>query len=149
MYRTSNVARLAGAVSLPIFLAVWGLFSLFLVGESTVTTWALGLASMLPISGLLAAATDGRPLPRTGFQYAVGLVASVVIFSVAYLGIVIVDHAVIGILHDLGWFELIAIGVTFGLFAGVFTLVDLRYVERPVTAAMLEERYLDEWARTE
>ena len=148
MYRTANVARLAGAVSLPVFLAGWGLCFLFVAGETTVTTWALGLASMFPVSALFLAATGDRHRPRTGRQYALGLVVSVVGISVAYLGVAIADQAAISVFRGLSVVEVIAIGIVFALFAGVLALVDLRYVERPVTAAMLEERYLDRSVRT-
>ena len=143
-YRTSNVARVAGAMSLLVFLAGWGLLSLFVAGETTATTWALGLACMVPVSGLFVAATDNRPLPRPGLQYAVGLVASVLILSVAYLSAVVFDYATIGALTGLNSLTLAALGVGAALLGGGLTLVDRRYVERPVTAALLEERYLDD-----
>ena len=136
-------------MSLPAFLAGWGLLFLFVAGETTVTTWALGLGSMFPVSALLVAAAGDRTLPRTGRQHAVGLAASVVVVSVAYLGVAIADRAVIGVLRGLGPVELIAVGIAFALFAGGVALVDVRYVERPITAPVLEERYLDESVRYE
>lgn len=142
-YRTSNVARLAGAVSLPVFLAAWGLFSVLLTGETTVSTWALGLASMFPVSALLVAATGNRSLPRTGLQYAVGLVASVAVVSVAYLVLVVAEYAAIGTIASLDTLELVAVALVFALLGGALALVDVRYVDRPVTAARLENRYLD------
>jgi hypothetical protein len=150
MYRTSNVARLAGAVSLPVFLAGWGLAFSLVAGETTVSTWALGLASMFPVSALLVVAAGSRSSsrPRTGFQYAVGLVASVVAFSTAFLGAVAVaDYAAVGALAGLGALELAGVGTAFALFLVILVLVDARYVERPVTAAMLEDRYLDDPVR--
>jgi hypothetical protein len=131
-------------VSLPVFLAGWGLLVLLVAGETTATTWALGLASMFPVSALLVAATGARTLPRTGRQHAVGLVASVAVVSTAYLGVAFADRSVIGVLRGLGPVELVAVGVTFALIAGAVALVDARYVERPITAPVLEERYLDE-----
>ena len=143
-YRTSNVARLAGAVALPILLAGWGLFSVFVGGETTATTWALGLAAMFPVSGLLVAATGERPVPRSGLQYAVGLVVSVVALSVAYLGVAITDSAAIRTLAGLEPPTLVTVGVLCSLFGAALTFVDVRYVERPLTATLLEERYLDD-----
>jgi len=149
MYRTPNVARLAGAVSLPVFLAGWGLLFSLVGGETTVTTWALGLATMFPLSALFVGVTSdrSRSRPRTGLQYAVGLVASVVAFSLAYLAVAVVDYTAVGVLAGLGWPELVATGVAFTLVVGVLAFVDARYVERPVTAALLEERYLDDPVR--
>ena len=143
-YRTANVARLAGAISLPVILAGWGLVFLFLDGETTVTTWALGLASMFPVSGLLVAVTGERSVPRSGLQYAVGLVVSVVVLSVAYLGVALANSAVIRSFAGVGLPALITVGVLCSLVGVVLAFVDLRYVERPLTAALLEERYLDD-----
>jgi len=149
MYRTSNVARLAGAVSLLAFLAGWGLLFLLASGETTVTTWALGFAFMFPISGLLASLAQHRSPPRTGTEYAMGLVASVVTLSVSYIGVVILDYPVVRAVAGFDSLELVSAAVVFALLVGVLAFVDVRYVERPDTAARLEERYLDRPLRSD
>lgn len=145
-YRTANVARLAGAVSLPVFLAGWGLLCWVVAGETTATTWALGLAFMFPVSALFVAVAGNRSRSRlrTGLQYAAGLLTSVVVFSIAYLGVTAVDSAAVDTLASPGSLELVAVGVVFALLVGLLAVVDARYVERPVTAAVLEDRYLDD-----
>lgn len=143
MYRTSNVARLAGAVSLLALLAVWGLVCLLALGETTATTWALGLAFALPASALSLAGAQSRAVPRAGTAYAVGLVAGVVVLSVSYVGVALAEYAAIRALAGVGPLGLVAGAAGFGLLGGALTLVDVLYVERPVTAALLEERYLD------
>ena len=144
MYQTSNVARLAGAVSLPVFLAGWGFLYLLASGETTVNTWALGLASMFPISALLISIARNRSPPRTGIEYAIGLVGSVVILSVTYVGLVVADYSLMRAIARFNSIELFAAAVIFALLGGILAFVDAKYVERPITAAMLEERYLDE-----
>ena len=149
-YRTSSVARLAGAASLPVFLAVWGGFSLLVVGETTVTTWALGLATMFPVSALLLGASRNRAPPRSGAEYAVGLVVIVVTgagrvtVSVAFVGVGVADSSLVGAVAGVGPVELVAAAVGSAALGGVLALVDVRYVERPETAAVLEARYLDD-----
>jgi hypothetical protein len=144
MYRTPNVARLAGALSLPVFLVLGGLLSLVVVGETTATTWELGLASMVPLSALFLVATQYRSPPRAGTQYAVGLVGCVVAVSVAYVTGALVDYATVRSLAGFAPIELLAAGSAFALLGGALALVDVFYVERPDTATVLEERYLDD-----
>lgn len=146
-YRTSNVARLAGAASLFVVLAAWGLLSILAAGETTVSTWAVGLASMVPVSALLLGVAENRSPPRTGMEYALGLLASVVTVTVAYIGFAAVDYATLRAVVTLDPLQLLAAAAGFALLGGLLALVDLRYVERPLTAALLEERYLDEPVR--
>lgn len=143
-YRTANVARLAGAATLPTFLAAWGAVSIAAAGETTAATWALGLASMFPVSALLLGYARSRPPPRTGTAYAVGLVAGVVVLSVAYVALVAVDAAAMAAVAGLDPVELTVAAVGSALLGGALALVDARYVERPETATRLEARYLDE-----
>jgi hypothetical protein len=131
-------------VSLPAFLAAWGLLSLSVVGEVTASTWALGLAAMFPVSALLVAATGERVRHRTRRQYALGLVGGVVVLSVAYLGVAAVDDAPLRGLVGLNTLEVSIVGAAFALFGTALALVDSRYVEHPLTAALLEDRYLDD-----
>lgn len=149
MYRTANVARLAGAVSLLAVLAVWGTLSLLTAGETTVTTWAVGLAAMFPVSALLLGVAGSRPPPRTETEYALGLVVGVVTLSVAYVGAVAADAATVRAVAGVGPLELVVAAVGFALLGGTLALVDARYVERPLTAALLEERHLDDPVRRE
>ena len=144
MYRTRTVARLAGALSLPVFLAVGGLLSLALLGETTATTWELALASMIPGSALVLVATQYRSPPRAGTQYAVGFVGSALTVSVAYVGGAFVDYAAVRRLAGFAPLELVAVGSAFALLGGALALVDIFYLERPDTAALLEERHLDD-----
>ena len=144
MYQTSTVARLAGAVSLPVFLACWGFLYLLASGETTVNTWAIGLASMFPISAILITLACNRSPPRTGIEYAIGLVGGVVILSVTYVGLVVADYSLMRAVARFNSLELLAAAIIFALLGGILAFVDARYIERPITAAMLEERYLDE-----
>ncbi len=131
---------MAGAVALLGVLAVWGLLSLLVGGETTATTWALGLGVMYPVSALSVAGTDTEP----GRQYAVGLAAGVVVLSVAYLGVGVVDYTLVESLAGFDPLELVAVSVVAALLGGGLGLVDVTCVERPVTAAALEERYVDD-----
>ncbi|WP_255151113.1 hypothetical protein [Halorarius halobius] len=146
-YRTSNVARLAGAASLLAALAGWGYLSHLTAGETTVTTWAVALAALFPVSALLLGAAGSRSPPRTGTAYAVGVAAGVTILSVGYLGAVTADYATVRTLAAVESLELGVAAVGFTLVGGTLALVDHRYVERPVTAALLEERHLDDPSR--
>lgn len=142
MYQTATVARLAGAISLVVILATWGLLALAVAGETTATTWALALASMFPISALVLGVVEAR-FPRTA-EYAVGLVVGVVALSTAYLGVVAADDSLIEPVAAFGPVELLAAALGCGVLVGLLALVDQRYVEHPPSAALLEERHLDE-----
>ncbi|MFB6139679.1 MAG: hypothetical protein ABEJ26_04510 [Halosimplex sp.] len=143
-YETTAVARVAGALSLFASLAVWGLLSLLATGEVTVTTWALALAVMFPLSALAFGYADDRtPLGR-GSEYALGLLVCVIAVSVLYLAAVAVDLTVVGALTGAGPVGLAAAAVGVALSAAALAAIDVRYVERPETAARLEARYLDD-----
>lgn len=146
-YRTSTVARLAGAASLPAILAVWGVGYLLLAGETTVTTWALGLAVLFPASALLLGVAGNWPPSRPGVEYALGLLGAVVTLSVAYIALAATGSVGLAPLVGLGPGELLVVGAVSALLGGALAVVDVRYVERPATAARLEERYLDEPVR--
>ena len=149
MYRTANVARLAGALFLPVFLATGGLLSLLAVGETTTSTWAFGLAVMFPVSaGLLGLARTRSPL-QSGSEHALGLVAGVVTLSTAYLGAAATAPPVMRAVAGVGALELLVTALVFSTVGGTVALVDARYVERPETAARLEAQYLDDPVRTD
>jgi len=143
MYQTATVARLAGAMSLFVILATWGLGYLLVSGETTSATWALGLASMFPASAIVLSVVDTR-FPRSGKEYAIGLVVGVVGLSVTYIGVASVDYALVSAIATFDPLELVVAALSFGLVVGALALVDRHYVEHPPSAALLEERYLDE-----
>lgn len=144
MYRTSNVARLAGAAALLALLALWGLGARLLAGETTLSTWAIGFAVTVPLSALLVGVGDRGPPPRDGREYAVGMVAAVLPLSVAYVVAATADRPLTSALAHFDAPELVAAAVLFALLGGALALADLLYVERPETAAVLEARHLDE-----
>ena len=142
-YTTSNVARLAGAVGLLVVLAAWGIVTLSVTGELTVSTWAVGLAGMFPVSALLLVMTAERAPPRSGTAYAAGLAASVVVLGVAYLAVALTGPSTLHLLTGLTQPQLVAGATSGALVGGCLALVDAHYVERPQTAALLETQYLD------
>jgi hypothetical protein len=144
MYETTAVARLTGAVSLLVALAVWGLGSVLAAGGTTASTWALGLAVMFPVSALALGYAGGRTPPRTGSEYALGLVVAVAAASVTYLAALAAGLPLVAPLVGASPFELLVAGTGFGLLATTLAVVDARYVRRPPTAARLEARYLDD-----
>jgi len=143
MYRTTSVARLAGASVLLVILPAWGLLYRSVVGEPTVNTWALALTIMLPVSALLIGATLDRSPAPSGREYAIGFLFGVVVLSVAYVGAVATDYAVVSAALRLTPLDLVRIAAFAAGLGGALTIVDLRYLGRPLTAAALEERYLD------
>jgi hypothetical protein len=144
MYETTAVARLTGAVSLLVALAVWGLGSVLAAGGTTASTWALGLAVMFPVSALALGYAGGRTPPRAGSEYALGLVVAVAAASVAYLAALAAGLPLAATLVGTNPLALLAAAVGFGLLAAALAVVDARYVRRPPTAARLEAWYLDD-----
>ncbi|WP_255197159.1 hypothetical protein [Halorarius litoreus] len=142
MYRSPNLARLAGAVSLPAALALWGLGYLFIVGETTVTTWALGLTFAFSATVVLVVAVRERPEP-TGTEYVDGFMLAVVALAVTYLGLLAFDLSLVRAVASVGRQELLAVLVSFGLLGSVLATVDRRYVDRPESARALEASYLE------
>ncbi|WP_415380746.1 hypothetical protein [Halosimplex sp. TS25] len=144
MYETTAVARLAGAVALLVSLAVWGLLSVLAVGETTASTWALGLVVMFPVSALALGYARDRTPPRVGSEHALGLAVAVAAVTVTYLGALAVDFSPVDALVEATPLELVVAAVGFALLTAALAVVDARYVERPATAARLEARYIDD-----
>lgn len=142
-YETPTFARLAGALSLLVALSTWGLLSLLVVGETTVTTWALGLAALFPASAVVLGVVAPR-FPQAGKQYAVGVVVGVVTLSLTYIGVAAADQSLLGAVAALDSLELLAGALAAGVVVGTLAVVDRRYVEHPPSAALLEARHLDE-----
>jgi len=144
MYETNAAARLAGAVALLTSLAVWGLASVLAAGETTASTWALGLAVMFPVGALALGYASERPSSAIGSEYALGVVVAVAAASVAYLAALAVDFPPVDAVVAATALELLVAAVGFALLTAALAAVDARYVERPDTAARLEARYLDD-----
>ncbi|QLH81880.1 hypothetical protein [Halosimplex pelagicum] len=144
MYETNAAARLAGAAALLVALAVWGLASVLAGGETTASTWALGLAVMFPVGALALGYASERPASALGAEYALGLVVAVATLSVAYLAALAVGFPPAAARPDVTALELGVAAVGSALLAVTLAVVDARYVERPATAARLEARYLDD-----
>ena len=141
---TAAVARVAGAVALFASLALWGFCVSLVTGETTTTTWALGLVAAFPLSALALGYTGNRAPPRDGSEYALGLLVCVSTVSVLYLAALAVDLPLVAVLAGATPLGLAAAAAGFGLLAAGLAVVDARYVERPDTAARLEARYLDD-----
>jgi hypothetical protein len=146
---TQNVARLAGAAGSVVLLAAWGLLTVAVGGEPTASTWALGLALMFPVSVLLLGVSANGTPPRSGMEYAIGLLVAVAVASLAYLGVVLTNATLVRAVSDIGLVELAAGASGFAVLVVVLVYVDLRYVERPLSAATLEDRYLDDPVRAD
>jgi hypothetical protein len=144
MYRSRNVARLAGAMGLPVVLAAWGLGSLLLTGETTVSTWAFALGFTLPLSGLLLALVSERPVPGVEPAYAVGLLCAFGVTTALYLTLVTVAPGTLVVLGALGALELVVVAALAACCGGLLAFVDVRYVDRPRSVALLEAKYLDD-----
>ncbi|QLH77343.1 hypothetical protein HZS55_08580 [Halosimplex rubrum] len=144
MYETNAAARLAGAAALLVALAVWGLVSVLAGGETTASTWALGLAVMFPVGALALGYASERPASALGGEYALGLVVAVATLSVTYLAALAVGFPAVAPILGATALELVVAAVGFALLAAALAVADARYVERPATAARLEARYLDD-----
>lgn len=145
MYRSRTVARLAGAMGLPLVLAGWGLVTLLVTGTVTVSTWALALGFTLPLSALLLLVVRERPVPGLEPAYAVGLLAAFAATTAVYLALATVARdALAAALAGVGPLELVAVAGLAACCGGVLTLVDLRYVDRPRSAVLLESEHLED-----
>jgi succinate-acetate transporter protein len=144
MYRSRNVAHLAGATGLPVLLAGWGLVTLLVGGEVTASTWALALGLALPLSVFLLLVVRDRPLLGLETAYAAGFVGGVLVTTAGYLGLAVVAGDALRALARVGALELVVVAAVFGAGGGLLAFVDVKYVDRPRSAVFLEAEYLDD-----